>query len=922
MLRFVLAQLRGRPRRTFALLAGMLVATTGFTVLSAGAAVQQLRVDGAVDANYRSAYDILVRPTGSQTALEDERELVQPNYLSGQYGGITLAQLDRIREVGHVDVAAPVAMLGYAMVHVEQRIDLTDQVDRTATTQLFRLTPTWLADRGLTVLDDAPQYVYLTRNEVISSASGPSATGPGRYADGSTGREIPDCVNELEVTPAGVRTPICVRGFPTPENDGRSTVERTTMTVWRLAPDGRFAPPIGAEPAEPSDRLVVSVRWPVMVLVAAIDPAAEAELVGLDSAVTSGRYLSAADRPGPRSGSAGPGIPALMASRPFVDEQLAVSVERLGADATVAVPDRPWADLVSRLDASPGETAGPPVRSTGGPAFAETSGSTALNLLYQSGPATYRTDADGTLHPRVAPQEKTLWQVEGYGGGWVDMPPKLALQEGFRPVTQVGATTTGMPGEIAPIGVFDPEKIRGFSPLSEVSLQTYQAPQAVGADEKSRAALGDKPLLPNSNPGGYLTTPPLILTNFASLGHIRAVSYETDPISAVRVRVAGVTGVDDRSRELVRVTAERIAAATGLDVDITMGSSPAPQTVTLPAGEGGRPELTLSEAWSKKGVAVAIVEAADRKSVFLFVLILVVCTLFLGNAVTAAVRDRRRDLAVLACLGWPARRLAGVVATEVTLVGLTAGVLGTATALGVSRLTGIPVSTGHAALAVPVGLGIALLAAAPPALAAARSRPGGAVRPPVLAVRRARRKHTVLGLAMANLWRVPGRTALGVVALAIGVGALTTLAVIAVAFRNDVVGSLLGDEVALRVRGVDVAAAVTAIALGVLIVADVLYINVRERAAELAALWAAGWSNAALLRLVGYEGFGLGVLGGVVGAAAGLFGVAAFAGQLSAGMALVATGVAAGAVVVAALAAVVPVLALRRLPLSTLLAEE
>jgi len=143
-----------------------------------------------------------------------------------------------------------------------------------------------------------------------------------------------------------------------------------------------------------------------------------------------------------------------------------------------------------------------------------------------------------------------------------------------------------------------------------------------------------------------------------------------------------------------------------------------------------------------------------------------------------------------------------------------------------------------------------------------------------------------------------------------------------VGFHNDVIGSLLGDEIAVRVRTVDVLAATVAVALGVLMVGDVLYLNVRERAAELAALWASGWSNRALVRLVGYEGLGIGVLGAVLGAGVGLLGVTWFAWRINAGIVWLAAAVAAGAVLLAGLAAVVPALLLRRLPLSILLAEE
>ena len=74
--------------------------------------------------------------------------------------------------------------------------------------------------------------------------------------------------------------------------------------------------------------------------------------------------------------------------------------------------------------------------------------------------------------------------------------------------------------------------------------------------------------------------------------------------------------------------------------------------------------------------------------------------------------------------------------------------------------------------------------------------------------------------------------------------------------------------------------------LGAAAVADVLYLNIRDRAAELATLRATGWTDAALGRLVGYEGFLLGVLGAVTGAGLGLGGAAWLVGELPAALVL------------------------------------
>jgi FtsX-like permease family protein len=83
----------------------------------------------------------------------------------------------------------------------------------------------------------------------------------------------------------------------------------------------------------------------------------------------------------------------------------------------------------------------------------------------------------------------------------------------------------------------------------------------------------------------------------------------------------------------------------------------------------------------KQGVAVAILTAVDKKSVVLFTLVLVVCVLFVANSATAAVRGRRRELGVLACLGWTRPRLFAVVLGELAAIGLAAGVLGAVAAL-------------------------------------------------------------------------------------------------------------------------------------------------------------------------------------------------------------------------------------------------
>ena len=113
LLGMITGRLRRQSVRTLALLLGVLVATTGFTLLTGSVATSRLRVEASADANFRAAYDIPVRPAGARSEREASAGQVRPNFLSGHFGGITSEQWRQIAGMRGVGIAAPVAMLGY-----------------------------------------------------------------------------------------------------------------------------------------------------------------------------------------------------------------------------------------------------------------------------------------------------------------------------------------------------------------------------------------------------------------------------------------------------------------------------------------------------------------------------------------------------------------------------------------------------------------------------------------------------------------------------------------------------------------------------------------------------------------------------------------------------------------------------------------
>lgn len=903
MIRLTWSQLRFRAARAIALLAGLLLATTAFTVLTAASRTAQARTTGTVSAHFVPAYDILVRPKGSRTALEAQSKTVQPNFLAGIYGGITMDQYHAIAGIPGVEVAAPIAMVGYALLGTTISWPLPAANLAQPGRQLYRTTTTWVSGNGTTRVVQPPSYVYVTPR-------------PLRFDSASTG-------GFEEVLPGGSTVAVCPYELPQAGDNPFGPAVQSTSDCWSKV--NHYAPPPGVTlPDNPS----WDTNWVLPVLIAAIDPAAEAKLDGLNHAVISGRYLSENATDGQPSHDT-TAFPVLAASQSGIAEYAVSQLQELTAPTTPPQMTVDWltseAPITGRTLAVERTTADQAYQSLLTAMQEKGLTREAVNGYWSVGPIRFQRTASGPLVPTLVRNPLSVWTAGGITEASMDNADSQ-----YRVLTAHAPTTNSFSGTLASpqlVGIFNPAKATSRDPLSRVPLG-YEPVTAAPANAASRTALHSADLLPNQNLGGLVSQPVDLVTTLSALPALQNTGYYghslpiTDPISVIRVRVAGVTGPDPVSLERVRAAAQQIAVRTHLDVDIVTGSSPVPTSVVLPAGKFGQPRLRLTENWVQKGVAIAILHAVDKKSIVLFTLILVVCVLFVANAASAAVRGRRRELGVLGCLGWTRPRLFAAVLAELAGLGLAAGLLGTVAALPLSSALGLHASPARAALAVPVAVVVALIAGAVPAWQATRAEPLAAVRPAQLAVRRGRRPSGVTGLALLNVLRTPGRAALGAVSLAVGVTALTILTALTLAFHGVLVGSLLGNAVAVQVRGVDYVAAIATVALGVLSVADVIVLGIRERAAEIATIRAFGWRESALGQLVVTEGVIIGLTGSLAGAVLGLAAAAEFASQLTTRLYLIAaTAVVAGTLVTAG-AAVLATRALRHLPDAHLLAEE
>ncbi|WP_096200668.1 ABC transporter permease [Bacillus sp. FJAT-45350] len=70
-------------------------------------------VEDSIEQHSRGSYDILIRPEGTQTPVERALGKVEENYLTNGDGGITIDEWKKIKELEGVEIAAPVASVGY-----------------------------------------------------------------------------------------------------------------------------------------------------------------------------------------------------------------------------------------------------------------------------------------------------------------------------------------------------------------------------------------------------------------------------------------------------------------------------------------------------------------------------------------------------------------------------------------------------------------------------------------------------------------------------------------------------------------------------------------------------------------------------------------------------------------------------------------
>ncbi len=809
MLKFIWNSWWRNKERFILLLVGVLILSTGLSYLIGTTQANNTTVVDELQKRWKSSYHLVVRPEGSRSVTE-ELNLLEPNYLSGMNGGITLEQYEQIKAMTNVEIAAPIAMMG--------SIDTSINLDRVDITE------------------------------------------PGIYR-----------MNILEETDTGAGT----------EEFGGNTY--FIVGGWRAEGLGQE---YGASP------LLEWLSYGSEVMIAGIDPEAESALIGIDEAIVkeeNSRFFTADDIPLQVGEDSAIEIPVIISNKNFVDAKLTYSFEKL--------------DLSFSGASSQTETM-EKVKDQGGEAFLEKQEGDPVKEYVYTTSEVHEKLVEKVFNPYEEVNfEEFTWMVfkpspvdyqpvtSPYGNRWpysyqvqpYEVPEDIALavRHMYRPAVKFGETSEEWPKlKLNYIGVFDPQKLQvSKDPLTELPMETYFPAKAQWvADAENNPVNPFTDMKPLNNPYGFLTKPPLILTTIEAAAQVLG----EEPISAIRVNVAGVDTLNEESEAKLQAVAKAIENQTGLITDITLGSSPQLALTHLPGLDGEEALGWVQQPWIKLGSSISIFQETKMgmSGVIASVILVAIVYVFASNIIM--LYARKKEFAVLLSLGWRPSQLSKLLLLESTLLGVLVAMISWLI-LGTFLVSGsIDTSILRVFLIGVSGLTIYWLGSLIPIWLIRRIRPYESMRSGEISHRTKRivRSNSIIGMSLNNLFSQWQRTTLSMLAIAVPTSLFIFFLFVTFRLKGVLYATWLGEFVALEVGTMHYVAMGVALLVAILTTTEIMWQNVSERQSQIAVLKATGWKNTSVRFLVLWEGLLTGLFAGILGLGISLIFIKVMYGQV------------------------------------------
>ncbi|MHC0038558.1 ABC transporter permease [Pseudoneobacillus sp. C159] len=823
MLRFILQNWLRNKKRVLPMLIGAIIISSGLGYISGVQETSRGTIEYLLQKKWKSSYDIVVRPPDSRSITEDY-QLLEPNYLSGISGGISLEQLNKIKNIKDVAIAAPIAVIGNTSAIVT--FDTIDR--RTMEPGVYRITFKTMSDNGF-------------REEERDSFTG--------------------YFTSKEWTPA--------------KGD---------------VPEAYF--PYGL------------VGWPGFLfsqtnqLIVGVDPVEESKLVGLDQSIVKmgfSRYFRDEDGVTESKGVHSSGkpfsmshIPLLVSKEPFVKETYDFTIERL---------DLPFSDQETAKKTM--DT----VLEKGGEKYLKTIETKPfkhysydselghrifLGKLTGIDPVTQETfnhpkyDADFSwmistkasplVYKEIQSPFKEKWQY-----AFEVQPQKIYKGENekyaYRALDYYAEDWLDAP-KMEPyyIGVYDPSKLAlTMDPLTDVPMETYRPATASLVLDKDGNPVNPPTTIQNEGSAySLLTSPPVLLTTIEAAENIMG----DRPISAIRVKVAGVENFSESSQATLEKVANEIETQTGLITDITLGSSPQATLSYVPAAGKKEAMGWIEQPWVHLGASFGIYKESKMGSSALMFIIMLVAIIYVISTNIVSFLARKKELALLLAIGWRSSNLVKMVFYEAFILGLFVALSSLAMSFVAYYQSddNVPLSVMKFSLIGLIGFVIYVVGAIIPAIIVRRIQPKEAMSSGEVSLnsRRLTKVYGIVSMAIGHFFGKWKRNALSVMAILLPTALLMFFIFISFRLKGVLYTTWLGEFVAMEIGVSYYIILGVCLLIAILTTYEIMWQNVSERSAELSVLKALGWSNKSVQSLVLLEGLITGVLAGLFGYLAAL----------------------------------------------------
>lgn len=791
-----------------ALISGVLIYLFNLTETTKGT------VETNLQKQWESAYDLVVLPPGQ---VFKDAELLEPNYLNGIYGGISRKQYEGIKALPDIEVAAPVAILGYMPLALNFKNPFEIAEDETA---LYKteITETY---------NDGFSEKTLQKVEAYGAANWFGAIdGLGFFAGYEGGVSLRQKQLIIGIDPAEEAKLVGLDQATASSETSRYL--HAAEEIQALGDDGKPVADGTSDSAERifeipvllNDQSFSSSTFRVSLEKLNIPFESAEEQQDAIAVIRKGggkAYLEAAEKTE---------IDSFQLTGSEFEEIFFGKLMKPDTDPDIEVSGTQLVYKGSNLDYGKVES---PFPSRWSESFSVSSQPVKLkDPIFADG-----LPENGFRTPKIYPHETNEMGV-----------PLLPILK------------------LAIVGTYSPEKLNiSTDPLTELPLETYRPATAdivLGPDQEPLNPIGQFKGAPG--PSGLLTSPPNLLTTIEAAEEITG----GNSISSIRVKVTGIEEMGESAQQKLAKLKAEIEAMTGLEVFITRGSSP--QSTIIEVKEEGRSLGWIEQSWIHIGAAITIFREASLGYSSVLVAVLLIGAMYILATTYVSYLTRKREYSILLALGWKAGMLRKMIIMEavffILIIILAAVVVEVILAVTSQYFNMLKIGLIGVTAVIIYCFGILL-----PLIQVGRIEPYLGIKNGELN-RRSKRimsNNFLVGFVLNHILQRPGRNILSILAIAIPSTLLSFYLFVTIRLDGILFTTYLGEFVAVEINRSHYFIIGAALLVGALTTAEILWQNVMERQDELALFKSVGWKNGTVGNAILLEGAIIGFIAGILG---------------------------------------------------------